>query len=212
MDIIPRTSSFHTSLYRPPSSPSLNITFSPSSLFQPPQDPSQTPATVSATSPGAAPCVARSRSRSCSRESSSSIDTEFTHFRPIRRHPVTPGKQILIARPSPVRTITTTTYSPSTDCTLSTLSLGTDQDREQARIKQEKMDCELAWKIHKQEKRTMLRKTSIIKQSPSRNKAKKGKDESSRKEMKKTVKAEAVTWQAQVRRQQTRRKGRRSEI
>ena len=123
---------------------------------------------------------------------------------------------MVIARPSPVRTIITSTCSPSTDCTFSTLSIESDQDREHARTKQEKKDCELAWRIHKQEKRAMLRKTSTIKQSPTRNKAKKGKDDNSggvsKKEMKKNVKVEAVTWQAQVRRQQTRRKCRRSEI
>ena len=76
-------------------------------------------------------------------------------------------KQLVIARPTPVRTSTVTI------CTLSTLRIGvaveTDQAREEARIKQEKMDCELAWRIHKQEKRFMLRQTSTRKQSPTRN-------------------------------------------
>eukprot|EP00092_Neocalanus_flemingeri_P027085 GFUD01029371.1.p1 GENE.GFUD01029371.1~~GFUD01029371.1.p1 ORF type:complete len:206 (-),score=74.28 GFUD01029371.1:21-638(-) len=134
------------------------INFHPSSLF---------------TKPAALPANCRpahqtvqysdlARERSHSSASISSIDTEFTHFRPIRRAAVSPrtpaDKQLVIARPAPVRTSTVTT------CTLSTLRIGvaveTDQDREEARIKQEKMDCELAWRIHKQEKRFMFRQTS----------------------------------------------------
>merc|ERR1719470_532967 len=144
------------------------ISFHPSSLFQPLQ-PSLRPFIPPESTVG-------QLSRSCSRESISSIETEFTHFRPIRRHPVTSGRKMVIAKPEPVRSTNITTSSPSSDCTLSTLSIETDQEREQARIKQEKMDCELAWRIHKQEKRSMLRQTSTLKESPTRKKAKPVKD------------------------------------
>ena len=184
------------------------ISFHPSSLFHPPK---LTSSQCSVIPPE--PTVEQV-SRSSSRESISSIETEFTHFRPIRRHPVTSGRQMVIARPEPVRSTTITTCSPSSDCTLSALSIETDQDREQARIKQEKMDCELAWRIHKQEKRVMLRQTSTLKQSPTRNKAKQVKDESiggvGKREIKKTSKSEGKTWQGVVRRQQSSRKCRRS--
>eukprot|EP00090_Calanus_glacialis_P034901 TRINITY_DN5922_c0_g1_i2.p1 TRINITY_DN5922_c0_g1~~TRINITY_DN5922_c0_g1_i2.p1 ORF type:complete len:203 (+),score=64.95 TRINITY_DN5922_c0_g1_i2:212-820(+) len=182
------------------------ISFHPSSLFQP-LKPSLSPLIPSEPTIG-------QLSRSSSRESISSIETEFTHFRPIRRHPVTSGRQMVIARPEPVRSTTITTCSPSSDCTLSALSIETDQDREQARIKQEKMDCELAWRIHKQEKKVMLRQTSTLKQSPTRNKAKQVKDENiggvGKRELKKTSKSEGKTWQGVVKRQQSRRKCRRS--
>jgi hypothetical protein len=182
------------------------ISFHPSSLFRP-LKPSLSPLIPSE------PTVEQ-LSRSSSRESISSIEREFTHFRPIRRHPVTSGRQMVTARPEPVRSTTITTYSPSTDCTLSTLSIETDQDREQARIKQEKTDCELAWRIHKQEKRVMLRQTSTLKQSPTRNKAKQVKDENiggvGKRELKKTSKSDGKMWQGVVRRQQSRRKCRRS--
>eukprot|EP00092_Neocalanus_flemingeri_P040497 GFUD01044102.1.p1 GENE.GFUD01044102.1~~GFUD01044102.1.p1 ORF type:complete len:246 (+),score=81.88 GFUD01044102.1:93-740(+) len=152
------------------------ISFHPSSLF---------------TKPAATPAHCRpahqtdqtvqysdlARERSHSSGSTSSIDTEFTHFRPIRLAPVS-DKQLVIARPAPVRTSTVTT------CTLSTLRIGveveTDQDREEARIKQEKMDCELAWRIHKQEKRFMLRQTSTRKQSPMLSRCKEMSDEKRR--------------------------------
>eukprot|EP00092_Neocalanus_flemingeri_P022415 GFUD01024312.1.p1 GENE.GFUD01024312.1~~GFUD01024312.1.p1 ORF type:complete len:206 (+),score=82.22 GFUD01024312.1:221-838(+) len=189
------------------------ISFHPSSLF---------------TKPAAAPADCRpahqtvqysdlARERSHSRESTSSIDTEFTHFRPIRRAAVSPrtpaDKQLVIARPAPVRTSTDTTCSPSTDCTLSTSRIGvaveTDQDREEARIKQEKMDCELAWRIHKQEKRFMLRQTSTRKQSPMLNRGYHMHDEkrrgTCRRELKRS-KSGGKKRQGQLRRQQTRRK------
>ena len=41
----------------------------------------------------------------------------------------------------------------------SMLGLDTEQDRDQARIEQEKMDSELAWRIHKQEKRFIFRQS-----------------------------------------------------
>ena len=135
-----------------------SISFHPSSLFRPPLPSSlpQQPATEQIP-------------RSCSRDSISSIETEFTHFKPVRRHPLTPGKQMVIVKPEPVRA------TISTDCTLSVLGIDTDQDRDQARmtttrntdsmlgldteqdrdqarIEQEKMDSELAWRIHRQEK------------------------------------------------------------
>ena len=179
------------------------ISFHPSSLFHPPK---LTSSQCSVIPPE--PTV-EEVSRSRSRESISSIETEFTHFRPIRRHPVTSGRQMVIARPEPVRSTTITTCSPSTDCTLSTLSIETDQDREQARIKQEKMDCELAWRIHKQEKRSMLRQTStMLKESPTRNKAKQVKDvrrgRICRGKLKQT-KSDGKKRQVPLRRQQTRR-------
>ena len=37
--------------------------------------------------------------------------------------------------------------------------IDTDQDRDQARIKQEKMDCKLAWRIHWQKKRFIFRQS-----------------------------------------------------
>eukprot|EP00092_Neocalanus_flemingeri_P094557 GFUD01120252.1.p1 GENE.GFUD01120252.1~~GFUD01120252.1.p1 ORF type:complete len:206 (+),score=74.13 GFUD01120252.1:221-838(+) len=189
------------------------ISFHPSSLF---------------TKPAAAPADCRpahqtvqysdlARERSHSRESTSSIDTEFTHFRPIRRAAVSPrtpaDKQLVIARPAPVRTSTDTTCSPSSDCTLSTLRIGvaveTDQDREEARIKQEKMDCELAWRIHKQEKRFMLRQTSTREQSPIRNRSNRKQDVNrggiGRIELKRS-KSEGKKVQIQLRRQHTRKK------
>eukprot|EP00092_Neocalanus_flemingeri_P094556 GFUD01120251.1.p1 GENE.GFUD01120251.1~~GFUD01120251.1.p1 ORF type:complete len:195 (+),score=78.15 GFUD01120251.1:144-728(+) len=181
------------------------ISFHPSSLF---------------TKPAAAPADCRpahqtvqysdlARERSHSSASSSSIDTEFTHFRPIRRAAVSPrtpaDKQLVIARPAPVRTSTDTT------CTLSTLRIGvaveTDQDREEARIKQEKMDCELAWRIHKQEKRFMLRQTSTRKQSPMLNRGYHMHDEKRRGTCRRELKrSKSGGKKRQLRRQQTRRK------
>merc|ERR1719186_2066488 len=71
------------------------------------------------------------RERCHSSESSNSICTEFTHFRPIRRAPVSPrtgtDKQLVIARPTPVRTSTVTI------CTLSTLRIGVAVETDQAR-------------------------------------------------------------------------------
>eukprot|EP00092_Neocalanus_flemingeri_P027086 GFUD01029372.1.p1 GENE.GFUD01029372.1~~GFUD01029372.1.p1 ORF type:complete len:201 (-),score=73.34 GFUD01029372.1:47-649(-) len=189
------------------------INFHPSSLF---------------TKPAALPANCRpahqtvqysdlARERSHSSASISSIDTEFTHFRPIRRAAVSPrtpaDKQLVIARPAPVRTSTDTTCSPSSDCTLSTLRIGvaveTDQDREEARIKQEKMDCELAWRIHKEEKRFMLRQTSTREQSPIRNRSNRKQDVNrggiGRIELKRS-KSEGKKVQIQLRRQHTRRK------
>ena len=177
------------------------ISFHPSSLFHPPK---LTSSQCSVIPPE--PTVEQV-SRSSSRESISSIETEFTHFRPIRRHPVTSGRQMVIARPAAVRPTSITTCSPSSDCTLSTLSIETDQDREQARIKQEKMDCELAWRIHKQEKRVMLRQTSTLKESPTRNNAKQVKDARRgricRGKLKQT-KSDGKKRQVPLRRQQTR--------
>ena len=182
------------------------ISFHPSSLF---------------TKPAAASGTCRppyqtdlARERCHSSESSNSICTEFTHFRPIRRAPVSPrtgtDKQLVIARPTPVRTSTVTI------CTLSTLRIGvaveTDQAREEARIKQEKMDCELAWRIHKQEKRFMLRNTSMRKQSPARNNRRntmqmqnEKKAGKSRREPKRS-KSDGKKRQGLIRRQQARRK------
>jgi hypothetical protein len=144
-----------------------SISFHPSSLFRPPLP--------SALPPQAA---AEEIPRSCSRDSISSIETEFTHFKPVRRHPITSGsgRQMVRVKPVPVRA------TISTDCTLSMLGIDTDklkdqariattrstesmlgietdQDRDQARIKQEKMDCELAWRIHRQEKRFIFRQS-----------------------------------------------------
>ena len=119
-----------------------SISFHPSSLFRPPLPSSLPPQPAAEEIP-----------RSCSRDSISSIETEFTHFKPVRRHPLTSGKQVVIVKPVPVRA------TISTDCTLSVLGIDTDQDRDQARIKQEKMDCELAWEIHRQEKRFIFRQS-----------------------------------------------------
>ena len=115
---------------------------------------------------------------------------------------MTPSKQVRIARPTPV---IATILSPSTDCTLSNLTIKTDKEKDKARMMQEKKDFELAWRIHNQEKKSMLRQTNT-----SRSKARQEKEErSGRREMKMTGKTGANTWQAQVRRQQTRRKCRR---
>ena len=173
------------------------LVFHPASLFHPPLHSSLT--IPSSSSPPLPQLGAEQGERS---SSSSSIEKEFTHFRPIRRHPVTPSKQVRIARPTPV---IATILSPSTDCTLSNLTIKTDKEKDKARMMQEKKDFELAWRIHNQEKKSMLRQTNT-----SRSKARQEKEErSGRREMKMTGKTGANTWQAQVRRQQTRRKCRR---
>ena len=120
-----------------------SINFHPSSLFRPPLPSSLPPQPAAEKIP-----------RSCSRDSISSIETEFTHFKPVRRHPLTPGKQMVIVKPEPVRAAINIT-----DCTLFMMGIDTDQDRDHARIKQEKMDCELAWEIHRQEKRFIFRQS-----------------------------------------------------
>jgi hypothetical protein len=140
------------------------ISFHPSSLFTKPAAPAAPPG------PFRQPYQTVEYVERChSSDSCNSIDTEFTHFRPIRRAPVS-GKHGFIARPTPVRSSTVST------CTLSTLGIGLAQKTvagiEEDRIKQEKMDYELAWRIHKQEKRFMLRQTSSqnrVWQSPTRN-------------------------------------------
>jgi len=132
---------------------SKTITFHPSSLFRTPIASSDTLRPPTPTAEHCEQAIDRSHS-SCS---SSSIDTEFTHFRPIRRAPVT-GKQMVIARPMAVRTTINTTSVVSSCSSLPFLRM--EQTMEEERIKQEKMDCELAWMIHKQEKRVMLRPTS----------------------------------------------------
>ena len=177
--------------------------FHSASLFHPPHHSS--PSTSSSpSSPPTPQLTEEQEERSCS---SSSIEKEFTHFRPIRRHPVTPSKQVRIARPTPVMA---TILSPSTDCTLSSLTIKTDKEKDKARMMQEKMDHELAWRIHNQEKKSMLRQTNTSKVMVGRSKARQEKEESSgRREMKMTSKTGANTWQAQVRRQQTWRKCRR---
>ena len=174
------------------------LVFHPASLFHPPLHSSLTiPSSLSSPPPPQLGAEQGERS-----SSSSSIEKEFTHFKPIRRHPVTPSKQVRIARPTPV---IATILSPSTDCTLSNLTIKTDKEKDKARMMQEKKDFELAWRIHNQEKKSMLRQTNT-----SRSKARQEKEErSGRREMKMTGKTGANTWQAQVRRQQTRRKCRR---
>ena len=120
---------------------------------------------------------------------------------------MTPSKQVKIARPTPVLA---TILAPSTDCTLSNLTIKTDKEKDKARMMQEKMDHELAWRIHNQEKKSMLRQTNTSKVMVGRSKSRKEREESSgRREMKMTGKTGANTWQAQVRRQQTWRKCRR---
>ena len=95
---------------------------------------------------------------------------------------MTPSKQIKIARPNPVMA---TILSPSTDCTLSNLTIKTDKEKDRARMMQEKMDHELAWRIHNQEKKSMLRQTNTSKVMVGRSKARKEREESSgRREMK----------------------------
>merc|ERR1711872_739544 len=171
-----------------------SLTSHPASLFHPP--PPSSPS--SHQSPSPIQSVTDHGLRSCS---SSSIDTEFTHFRPIRRHPVTPSKQVTIARPTPVMATVI-----STDCTLSSLTIQTDKEKDKARVMQEKMDYELAWRIHNQEKRSMLRQTNTGKVAQGRSKTRQEREESmGRREMKMTGKTGVNTWQAQVRRQQTRR-------
>ena len=173
------------------------LVFHPASLFHPPLHSSLTIPSLSSPPPPQMGAEQGERS-----SSSSSIEKEFTHFKPIRRHPVTPSKQVRIARPTPV---IATILSPSTDCTLSNLTIKTDKEKDKARMMQEKKDFELAWRIHNQEKKSMLRQTNT-----SRSKARQEKEErSGRREMKMTGKTGANTWQAQVRRQQTRRKCRR---
>ena len=178
------------------------LVFHPASLFHPPHHSSPS----SPSCPPTPQLVEEQGERSCR---SSSIEKEFTHFRPIRRHPVTPSKQVKIARPTPVLA---TILAPSTDCTLSNLTIKTDKEKDRARMIQEKMDHELAWRIHNQEKKSMLRQTNTSKVMVGRSKARQEKEESSgRREMKMTSKTGtgANTWQAQVRRQQTWRKCRR---
>jgi len=139
------------------------------------------------------------RERCSSSNSSNSIETEFTHFKPIRRAPVC-GPQLIIVKPTPIRT-----------CTL-TIKIHQTRDTE-ARIKQEKMDCELAWRIHKQEKRFMLRQSST--RSPTRKGTMKMQDENRRvkQEIKHNVRKEekrrtlqGKMRQEEYRKQQSRRK------
>jgi len=171
------------------------ITFHPSSLFHSPKESFDTIREPNPTVDHYDPV----RERSHSNCSSSSIDTEFTHFRPIRRAPVT-GKRVVIARPKPVRVTTVSSCS-----TLSLLRI--EQIREEERSKQEKMDCELAWRIHKQEKRFMLRPTRT--QTPTRNRSNQKQDEKRRPSGRNEVKGsklEGKKRQGQSRRQQTARK------
>jgi len=124
------------------------ITFHPSSLFQAPNSSLDI---IRPPNPASEYCDPN-RERSHSSCSISSIDIEFTHFRPIKRAPMT-GKQVVISMPRPVRaTIVSSCSTP--------LLISIDETDDEERIKQEKMDCELAWRIHKQEKRIMLRPAS----------------------------------------------------